>query len=103
MITSANGNGNGSYKRYLITESGVSPRAVPGVPGHTHVVSSDEHDEDGVLISDEYTNTVKRRAMMEKRMRKVAGIEASVQPPKLQGPARRRRDPDRLGIDPGRD
>src|SRR5579859_5904287 len=87
MITSANGNGNGSYKRYLITESGISPRAIPGVPGHTHVVSSDEHDEDGVLISDEYTNTVKRRAMMEKRMRKVQGIEASVQPPKLQGPA----------------
>src|SRR6202050_3592690 len=87
MITSANGNGNGSYKRYLITESGVSPRAVPGVPGHTHVVSSDEHDEDGVLISDEYTNTVKRRAMMEKRMRKVAGIEASVPPPTIQGPA----------------
>src|SRR5580692_4053913 len=31
MITSANanGNGHGSYKRYLITESGVSPRAVP--------------------------------------------------------------------------
>jgi 2-oxoglutarate ferredoxin oxidoreductase subunit alpha len=87
MITSANGNGNGSYKRYLITESGISPRAVPGVPGHTHVVSSDEHDEDGVLISDEYTNTVKRRAMMEKRMRKVQGIEASVQPPKLQGTA----------------
>src|SRR6202453_760774 len=87
MITSANGNGHGSYKRYLITESGVSPRAIPGVPGHTHVVSSDEHDEDGVLISDEYTNTVKRRAMMEKRMRKVAGIEASVPPPTIQGPA----------------
>jgi 2-oxoglutarate ferredoxin oxidoreductase subunit alpha len=85
LITEANG--NGAYKRYLITESGVSPRAVPGIPGHTHVVSSDEHDEDGVLISDEYTNTVKRRAMMEKRMRKVAGIEAAVPPPALQGRA----------------
>src|SRR5271155_6180906 len=74
------------YKRYKITESGVSPRVIPGVPGHTHVVSSDEHDEDGVLISDEYTNTVKRRAMMEKRMRKVDGIEASVPPPQLIGP-----------------
>jgi 2-oxoglutarate ferredoxin oxidoreductase subunit alpha len=51
------------------------------------VVSSDEHDEDGVLISDEYTNSVKRRAMMEKRMRKVNGIEASVLPPKLHGPS----------------
>jgi 2-oxoglutarate/2-oxoacid ferredoxin oxidoreductase subunit alpha len=86
LITAANG-AHGSYKRYEITESGVSPRAIPGVPGYTHVVSSDEHDEDGVLISDEYTNAVKRRAMMEKRMRKVAGIEASVQPPTLQGPA----------------
>jgi 2-oxoglutarate ferredoxin oxidoreductase subunit alpha len=74
------------YKRYLITESGVSPRVIPGVPGYTHTVSSDEHDENGVLISDEYTNATKRRAMMEKRMRKMAGIENSVPPPLLLGP-----------------
>jgi len=86
MITSPNGHGDGTYKRYLITESGVSPRAIPGVPGYTHVVASDEHDEDGVLISDMYTNAQKRRAMMEKRMRKEAGIAASVPPPRLQGP-----------------
>jgi 2-oxoglutarate ferredoxin oxidoreductase subunit alpha len=87
MITS-NGTGDHEpYKRYKITESGVSPRAIPGLPGYTHVVSSDEHDEDGVLISDEYTNSGKRRAMMEKRMRKVDGIAASVAPPELQGPA----------------
>jgi 2-oxoglutarate ferredoxin oxidoreductase subunit alpha len=79
-------NGSGAYKRYKFTESGVSPRAVPGVPGHTHTAASDEHDEDGVLISDEFTNPSKRRAMMEKRMRKVAGIEASVPPPALSGP-----------------
>jgi len=78
-------NGDGKYKRYKITESGVSPRAVPGVVGHIHTAASDEHDEDGVLISDEFTNPVKRRAMMEKRMRKVAGIEASVPPPVLWG------------------
>jgi len=95
LITSANGNGtnrasagiaaNGGYKRYKITESGISPRAVPGVPGHIHTVATDEHMEDGVLISDEFTNPVKRRAMMEKRMRKVAGIEAAVPPPTLWG------------------
>jgi 2-oxoglutarate/2-oxoacid ferredoxin oxidoreductase subunit alpha len=78
--------GNGAYKRYKITESGISPRAVPGVPGFTHTAASDEHDEDGVLISDEFTNPAKRRAMMEKRMRKVAGIEAAVPPPVLWGP-----------------
>jgi 2-oxoglutarate ferredoxin oxidoreductase subunit alpha len=40
-----------------------------------------------VLISDEYTNHAKRRAMMEKRMRKMTGIEAAVPPPVLEGPA----------------
>jgi len=88
LITSSSGsNGDGAYKRYKITDSGVSPRAVPGVPGHTHTAASDEHDdEDGVLISDEFTNPTKRRAMMEKRMRKVAGIEGAVPPPQLRGP-----------------
>jgi len=85
MITEPNGD-HGAYNRYLITESGVSPRAIPGVPGYTHVVSSDEHDENGVLISDMYTNAGKRRAMMEKRMRKEQGIAAAVPPPRLQGP-----------------
>jgi 2-oxoglutarate/2-oxoacid ferredoxin oxidoreductase subunit alpha len=75
-----------SYKRYKITESGISPRAIPGVPGHIHTVATDEHMEDGVLISDEFTNPIKRREMMEKRMRKVAGIEAAVAPPELWGP-----------------
>ncbi len=78
--------GNGAYMRYKITESGISPRAIPGVPGHTHTAATDEHDEDGVLISDEFTNPTKRRAMMEKRMRKVTGIEAAVPPPALWGP-----------------
>lgn len=79
-------NGDGPYKRYKITESGISPRAIPGLPGYTHTAASDEHDEDGVLISDEFTNPSKRRAMMEKRMRKVIGIEAAVPPPTLSGP-----------------
>jgi 2-oxoglutarate ferredoxin oxidoreductase subunit alpha len=86
LITSNGAEPHQEYKRYLITESGVSPRAIPGVPGYTHTVSSDEHDENGVLISDEYTNATKRRAMMEKRMRKMAGIENSVPRPELIGP-----------------
>jgi len=85
MITS-NGIGANGYKRYLFTESGVSPRAIPGVKGHAHTVATDEHMEDGVLISDEFTNPIKRRQMMEKRQRKIAGIEAAVPPPELVGP-----------------
>jgi 2-oxoglutarate ferredoxin oxidoreductase subunit alpha len=83
LITTANG-ANG-YKRYLYTESGVSPRAIPGVPGYAHTAATDEHQEDGVLISDEFTNPIKRREMMEKRQRKIAGIEAAVKPPELMG------------------
>ena len=88
LITKANGRpeSNGAYKRYRITESGVSPRAIPGVPGYIHTAASDEHDEDGGLISDEFTNVTKRRAMMEKRMRKATGIEAAIPSPELRGP-----------------
>jgi len=85
LITAPAANANGGYKRYKITMSGVSPRAIPGVAGYTHTAASDEHDEDGVLISDEFTNPTKRRAMMEKRMRKAAGIAAVVPPPELWG------------------
>ncbi len=87
LITSNGSGDHEPYKRYKITSSGVSPRVIPGLPGYTHVVSSDEHDEDGVLISDAYTNHAKRRAMMEKRMRKMDGIAAAVTPPALIGPA----------------
>lgn len=86
LITAPEANPNGGYKRYKITMSGVSPRAIPGVAGYTHTAASDEHDEDGVLISDEFTNPTKRRAMMDKRMRKATGIAVAVPPPKLWGP-----------------
>jgi 2-oxoglutarate ferredoxin oxidoreductase subunit alpha len=75
------------FKRYRITESGISPRALPGTPGHTHVVATDEHDEDGVLISDEFTDPHKRQAAHEKRMRKMEGILPLLEPPTLRGPA----------------
>ncbi len=82
-----NGGANGEYLRYEITDSGVSPRAVPGVEGHVHVVATDEHDQDGVLISDEYTNPHKRRRMVEKRARKIANVIDRIPPPVLEGPA----------------
>jgi 2-oxoglutarate ferredoxin oxidoreductase subunit alpha len=79
-------NGFGAYKRYALTPSGVSPRAIPGTPGYIHVVATDEHDEEGGLISDEFTNPHKRQAMHEKRMRKMEGILPRIPPPQLVGP-----------------
>ena len=74
------------YLRYKDTESGISPRALPGLEGYVHVVASDEHDEDGILISDEFTNPHKRRKMVEKRARKFQTVAQEVPPPELEGP-----------------
>jgi 2-oxoglutarate ferredoxin oxidoreductase subunit alpha len=86
-LNGANGHlANGAYRRYEITPSGISARAIPGTEGYVHVVATDEHDEDGVLISDEFTNPIKRQAMHEKRMRKMDGVLQLLEPPKLFGP-----------------
>src|SRR5207247_4515053 len=78
---------NGGYKRYALTPSGISPRARPGRAGCIHVSGTDDHDEHGILISDEHTNPAIRRKMHEKRMRKMVGVRARLQPPVLEGRA----------------
>jgi 2-oxoglutarate ferredoxin oxidoreductase subunit alpha len=75
-----------AYWRYKDTESGISPRALPGTPGHIYVAATDEHDEDGTLISDEFTNPHKRRMMVEKRGRKMSTVLEQLAPPELFGP-----------------
>lgn len=75
-------NSEGRYLRYAVTASGVSPMAVPGEPGITVVVDSDEHGEDGHLTEDHGI----RIRMAEKRARKEEGIEAATLPPLLAGP-----------------
>jgi|BEDMetMinimDraft_1075159.scaffolds.fasta_scaffold01287_2 2-oxoacid:acceptor oxidoreductase, alpha subunit len=77
------------YKRYLITENGVSPRALPGMKDYNFVAASDEHDEKGHLISDVLAGLPymlkTRKAMMEKRMRKEQYILKELEPPTLYG------------------
>ncbi len=80
------GANDNAYLRYKFTESGISPRAVPGVPGHIHVAATDEHDQDGTLISDEFTNPTIRRQMVEKRARKMETVLSKIAAPKLIGP-----------------
>src|SRR5262249_45361170 len=74
---------NGGYKRYALTPSGISPRARPGREGLIYVSGTDDHDEHGILISDEHTNPAIRRKMHEKRMRKMDGVRARLHPPTL--------------------
>jgi 2-oxoglutarate ferredoxin oxidoreductase subunit alpha len=82
------GTGDGEpYLRFKDTPSGISPRAVPGVPGHLYVAASDEHDEDGVLLSDVYADTVRRKKIADKRARKMAAVIAELPAPLFNGPA----------------
>jgi len=85
-LNPSSGYNDGAYLRFKNTESGISPRAVPGVPGHIFVAATDEHDEDGTLISDEFTNPHKRRMMVEKRSRKLQDLAQSLTAPQLVGP-----------------
>ncbi len=80
--------GNGRFQRFKITKSGISPRAKPGTPGLMHIAGTDDHDERGILISDEHTNAAIRRKMHEKRMRKMDEVLKRLPAPKLEGPAK---------------
>jgi len=55
------------YRRYEITDDGVSPWAIPGTPGGMSLVTGNEHDEWG-LVSARPAN---RKKMMDKRSRKI--------------------------------
>ena len=77
---------NDGYMRYQDTESGISPRALPGLEGYVHIVATDEHDEDSRLISDEFTDPHKRQKMVEKRARKFNDVVRQIAPPQLEGP-----------------
>ncbi|MCL4332198.1 MAG: 2-oxoacid:acceptor oxidoreductase subunit alpha [Candidatus Thermoplasmatota archaeon] len=69
-----------NYRRYLITEDGISPRAFPGQSGLMHNEDSDEHDEYGNVVSDAETDPRKRIAIMEKRMRKLDTYKSKMKP-----------------------
>lgn len=69
------------YKRHRITESGISLRAIP-LEGEALVVTdSDEHNEKGHLIEDAETRT----AMMQKRLRKMEGLQKEISKPRVYG------------------
>jgi 2-oxoglutarate ferredoxin oxidoreductase subunit alpha len=70
------------YQRHALTQSGISPLAVPGDARHLVVTDSDEHDEDGHIIED----AAMRTKMMEKRLiKKLPLIRQEIAPPFLYG------------------
>ncbi len=72
-----------NYRRYEITDDGISPRGIPGFGKGLVVVDSDEHDEEGHITEDLHL----RDKMVEKRLKKLEGIKKDVVPPELIGPS----------------
>jgi len=69
------------YKRYKVTEGGVSPRGIPGYGDGLVVVDSDEHDEEGHITEDLDFRT----EIVDKRLRKLVSIKKEIEPPELIG------------------
>ena len=61
------------YLRYALTPDGLSPRGVPGYGDGLVCVDSDEHDESGHITE----SFEMRRAMMEKRFRRLDALRES--------------------------
>ncbi len=66
------------YKRFSVTPSGVSPRALPCAGKALVVISSDEHSEDG-HISEAISDRIQ---MVDKRNAKVPNMIKEMNPPK---------------------
>jgi 2-oxoglutarate ferredoxin oxidoreductase subunit alpha len=62
-----------SYKRHLVTESGVSPRVLPGTPEGVYTTTGDAHDEFGHITEEEEPV----RTQMEKRLRKLDLVDTA--------------------------
>lgn len=66
------------YKRYQLTESGISPRAVPSWIEDVFYADSDEHTEEGHITEDASVRT----AMVEKRFyKKMAVLKKQIEKP----------------------
>ena len=70
------------YMRHRITQSGISPRAFPGLGKALVVTDCDEHDEEGHLTEDAEMRT----AQVQKRLRKLLSLKQEISAPRQYGP-----------------
>ncbi len=70
------------YKRYKLTDDGISPRGIPGYGKGLVAVDSDEHDEAGHITED----LGLRVEMVDKRLKKFELLKDETIPPELVGP-----------------
>jgi 2-oxoglutarate ferredoxin oxidoreductase subunit alpha len=75
LLMSGQYEGKEEYRRYEITETGVSPRALPSTIGAIVHANSDEHTEDGLTSEDPDVTTM----MMDKRLRKLHWLKKEME------------------------
>jgi 2-oxoglutarate ferredoxin oxidoreductase subunit alpha len=73
--------GGAGYRRYAITESGVSPMAIPGTPGLAYTADGLEHNERGIPSS----GAADHRAQLAKRERKLTAHDYGAQWADIEG------------------
>jgi 2-oxoglutarate ferredoxin oxidoreductase subunit alpha len=71
------------FRRFEVTEDGVSPRSLPGMKGGIFVANGDGHYESGATNEDPDIRTM----MMDKRFRKLTKLIDDIPGPKMYGPA----------------
>ena len=69
------------YKRYAVTESGVSPMAIPGTPGLAYTADGLEHSERGIPSS----GSGDHRTQLAKRERKLVSHDYGAQWADIEG------------------
>jgi len=83
LLSTAEVDAMSGYKRYALTEDGVSPRAIPGSSKNAvFLTTGDEHDEQGHISEDARLAAL----MAEKRLAKASRAVAELRPPFQFGP-----------------
>ena len=72
---------NERFRRYAVTDSGVSPRSLPGTPNGMYVATSYEHREDS-FSSEDFHN---RKEQVDKRARKIESLIEEIPSPEVYG------------------
>lgn len=70
------------YERYALSDSGISPRGIPGNGDGLVRVDSDEHTPEGLITEDLDLRT----KMVDKRFKKATYAPEDIMPPHLVGP-----------------
>ncbi|MBI3955192.1 2-oxoacid:acceptor oxidoreductase subunit alpha [Candidatus Gottesmanbacteria bacterium] len=81
LITNKNASDISNYKRYIMTEDGISPRVAAGTKGTYYLANSYEHDETSLSTEE----SLERIKQVDKRNKKLKTYQTKMPIPKIYG------------------